>query len=103
MPPQRVAGPRSSAGPPRPLASSRDSRSTGPAADLIYGWTRDLHGRLSVSYQPQLDRDENNDQIRATGSLLLDWHPGGGGFRLSGGLAYLRTEFYQAFSSSFRF
>ena len=93
------------AGKPVPgrLAVSAKYGSTGPAADLTYGWTRDLHGRLSLSYQPHLDRGEGegeDDQVRASASLLLDWHPGGGGFRLSGGLAYLRTEFFEASATS---
>jgi hypothetical protein len=74
------------------LALSAKVGSTGPAADLTWGWSRELHGRFSISYEPQLDRKDDNP-IRATGSLLLDWHPSGGSFRLSGGLAYLRREF----------
>lgn len=74
------------------LALSAKVGSTGPAADLTWGWSRELHGRVSVSYEPQLERKDDNP-IRATGSLLLDWHPNGGSFRLSGGLSYLRREF----------
>lgn len=75
------------------LAMSAKYGSTGPAADLTWAWSRDLHGRVSISYQPQLEREED-DTIRATGSLLLDWHPKGASFRLSAGLAYLHREFH---------
>jgi len=79
------------------IAMSAKYGSTGPAADLTWGWSPVLHGRVSVSYEPQLDRKEDKT-IRATGLLLLDWHPGGGSFRLSGGLAYLRQEFHDSSS-----
>ena len=65
--------------------------SIGPGLDLTYGWSRTLHGRLSLSYEPDEDRS-GNEEIRAAGSLLLDWHPGGGAFRLSGGLALIHVE-----------
>jgi len=77
------------------LAVSAKYGSTGPAADLTYGWSRELHGRLTLSYEPHPDRGEK-DTIRATVALLLDWHPGGRAFRLSGGLAYLHTESFDA-------
>ena len=73
------------------FAATAKYGSTGPGVDLTYGWSRDLHGRVSLTYEPHLDRTED-ETIRASGSLLLDWHPGGGAFRLSGGLAYLRKE-----------
>ena len=64
----------------------------GPGVDLTYGWSRDLHARVSLNYDPDEDRT-GKEQIRAAGSLLLDWHPGGGAFRFSGGLAVVRKEF----------
>jgi hypothetical protein len=73
------------------LAVSAKYGSVGPGIDLTYGWSRDLHARLSLSYEPDENRTEK-DAIRAASSLLLDWHPGGGAFRLSGGLAFIRTE-----------
>jgi hypothetical protein len=73
------------------LAVSGKYGSIGPGMDLTYGWSRDLHARLSLNYDPDEERTEK-DAIRAAGSLLLDWHPGGGAFRLSGGLALVRTE-----------
>jgi hypothetical protein len=73
------------------LAVSAKYGSIGPGVDLTYGWSRDLHARLSLSYEPDEDRTEK-DAIRAASSLLLDWHPGGGAFRLSGGLALIHKE-----------
>jgi hypothetical protein len=73
------------------LAVSGKYGSIGPGVDLTYGWSRDLHTRLSLNYQPDEDRTDG-EAIRAAGSVLLDWHPGGGAFRLSGGLALVRTE-----------
>jgi hypothetical protein len=73
------------------LALSGKYGSIGPGVDLTYGWSRDLHARLSLNYDPREERREE-DTIRAAGSLLLDWHPGGGAFRLSGGLALIHTE-----------
>jgi hypothetical protein len=73
------------------LAVSGKYGSIGPGVDLTYGWSRDLHARLSLSYDPDEKRTEK-DAITAAGSLLLDWHPGGGAFRLSGGLALIHTE-----------
>ena len=66
------------------LAVSAKYGTSGPGVDLTYGWTRDLHARLSLSYEPNEEPMEK-DAIRASSSLLLDWHPGGGAFRLSGG------------------
>lgn len=73
------------------LAVSGKYGSIGPGVDLTYGWSRDLHTRLSLNYQPDEDRTDG-EAIRAAGSVLLDWHPGGGAFRLSGGLALVHTE-----------
>jgi hypothetical protein len=63
----------------------------GPGVDLTYGWSRTLHTRVSLDYAPDEERT-GKEEIRAAGSLLLDWHPGGGAFRLSGGLALLHKE-----------
>lgn len=73
------------------LALSGKFGSIGPGVDLTYGWSRDLHARLSLNYDPEEEREER-DRIRAAGSLLLDWHPGGGAFRVSGGFAVVHTE-----------
>lgn len=78
------------------FAVSAKYGSLGAGADLTYGWSRDLHGRVSLNYDPRDDAKER-EWIRAAGSLLLDWHPGGGSFRLSGGLAYLRRELDRTF------
>ena len=92
---QEIAGPAEA-----PAAGKSDGRfavgatygSIGSVAELTYGWSRDLHGRLSLSFDPHNDEQRDTEWIRESASLLLDWHPGGGGFRLSGGLAYLRKE-----------
>lgn len=62
----------------------------GPGLDLTYGLTSVLHTRLAVQYAPK--EELGNDDIKYAGSLLLDWHPGGGSFRLSGGLGILRER-----------
>jgi hypothetical protein len=63
----------------------------GPGVDLTYGWSRTLHTRVSLDYSPDEAR-EGKERIRAAGSLLLDWHPGAGAFRLSGGLALVHRQ-----------
>ena len=73
------------------LAVSGKYGSIGPGVDLTYGWSRDLHARVSLNYAPEEERT-GKEEIRAAGSLLLDWHPGGGAFRVSGGLAFLHKE-----------
>jgi hypothetical protein len=73
------------------LAVSGKYGSIGPGVDLTYGWSRDLHARVSLNYDPEEERT-GKAKIRAAGSLLLDWHPGGGAFRFSGGLAFLHKE-----------
>ena len=56
--------------------------SIGPGLDLTYGWSRDIHTRVMLDFAPDEERT-GTERIRAAGSLLLDWHPGGGAFRLS--------------------
>jgi hypothetical protein len=65
--------------------------SIGPGLDLTYGWSRDIHTRVMLDFAPD-EELTGKERIRAAGSLLLDWHPGGGAFRLSGGLAVLHKE-----------
>lgn len=81
------------------LAVSGKYGTIGPGVDLTYGWSRELHARLSLNYDPREEPTEK-DAIRAAGSLLLDWHPGGGAFRLSGGLGLIHTETEIAGSTS---
>jgi len=63
----------------------------GPGLDLTYGWSRDIHTRVSFDFSPDEAR-AGKERIRAAGSLLLDWHPGGGAFRLSGGHAVVHRQ-----------
>ena len=69
----------------------------GAGAELTVGLSRQLNARLGVNGYNYSDRREASDieydgeaKLR-TGTALLDWHPGGGGFRLSGGLVYNDT------------
>lgn len=73
------------------FAVSAKLANIGPGVDVTYGWSRDLHTRVTVHYAPT-EELTHNDDIKAAGSLLLDWRPGGGSFRPSGGLAVLRER-----------
>ena len=73
------------------FALSAKFANIGPGVDVTYGWSRDLHTRVTVHYAPTEELTRNDD-IKAAVSLLLDWHPRGGSFRLSGGLALLRER-----------
>jgi hypothetical protein len=73
------------------FAVSAKFANIGPGVDATYGWSRDLHTRVTVHYAPTEELTRNDD-IKAAGSLLLDWHPGGRSFRLSGGLSVLRER-----------
>lgn len=81
------------------LALAQESRfaatgkfgSLGPGLDLTYGLKPTLNTRLGFHYTPN-EELALTDDIRYAGSLLLDWHPGGGKFRLSGGLAVLGEQ-----------
>lgn len=70
----------------------------GLGIEVTVGGPSQLQGRLGIHGYDYSDRREASDieydgkaELR-TAKALLDWHPGGGGFRLSGGLVYNSTE-----------
>jgi hypothetical protein len=70
----------------------------GLGVELTVGGSSQLQGRLGIHGYDYSERREASDieydgkaELR-TAKALLDWHPGGGGFRLSGGLVYNSTE-----------
>jgi hypothetical protein len=70
----------------------------GAGAELTVGLSPQLNTRLGVNGFDYSDRREASDiEYDAEASLrtataLLDWHPGGHGFRLTGGVVYNGTE-----------
>ncbi len=71
----------------------------GAGVELTLGLSRQLNARLGANGYSYSDRREVSDieydgeaKLR-TGTALLDWHPGGGGFRLTGGAVYNDTTF----------
>jgi hypothetical protein len=70
----------------------------GIGAELTIGGSGQLQGRLGIHGYEYSDRREASDieydgeaSLR-TATGFLDWHPGGRGFRLTGGLVYNATE-----------
>ena len=70
----------------------------GAGAELTVGLSRQLNTRLGVNGFNYSERREASDieydgeaSLR-TATALLDWHPGGRGFRLTGGVVYNDTE-----------
>lgn len=70
----------------------------GVGVELTLGIARQLNARLGANGYDDSDQREASGieydgeaQLR-TGTALLDWHPGGGGFRLTGGLVYNDTR-----------
>ena len=70
----------------------------GIGAELTVGLSRQLNTRLGVNGFEYSERREASDieydgeaSLR-TATALLDWHPGGRGFRLTGGVVYNDTE-----------
>lgn len=71
----------------------------GAGVELTAGLSRQINVRLGANAYTYSDRREVSDieydgeaKLR-TGTALLDWHPGGGGFRLTGGAVYNDTTF----------
>ena len=70
----------------------------GLGAELTAGFSRRLEGRLGINGFSRSDqREAGGIEYDATADLrtataLLDFHPGGGGFRLTGGLVYNATQ-----------
>jgi hypothetical protein len=69
----------------------------GAGVELTAGLSRQLNARFGVNAYSYSDRREASDieydgeaDLR-TATALLDWHPGGRGFRLTGGLVYNDT------------
>lgn len=70
----------------------------GAGAELTVGLSRQLNTRLGLNAFDYSERREASDieydgeaSLR-TATALLDWHPGGRGFRLTGGIVYNDTE-----------
>lgn len=70
----------------------------GAGAELTVGLSRQLNTRLGLNAFDYSERREASDieydgeaSLR-TATALLDWHPGSGGFRLTGGIVYNGTE-----------
>ena len=84
------------------LAVSAKFANIGPGVDVTYGLSPQLHTRLTVHYAPT-EELTHNDDIKAVGSWLLDWHPRGGAFRLSAGLSVVREGLGGFFSRDGRF
>ncbi|HWN40942.1 MAG TPA: hypothetical protein VNW71_01910, partial [Thermoanaerobaculia bacterium] len=70
----------------------------GLGAELTIGGSSQLEGRLGIHGYEYSERREASDieydgeaSLR-TATGFLDWHPGGRGFRLTGGLVYNATE-----------
>jgi hypothetical protein len=69
----------------------------GAGVELTVGLSRQANVRLGANGYSYSDRREASDieydgeaKLR-TGTAWLDWHPGGGGFRLTGGVVYNDT------------
>jgi len=70
----------------------------GLGAELTIGGSSQIEGRLGIHGYEYSERREASDieydgeaSLR-TATAFLDWHPGGRGFRLTGGLVYNDTE-----------
>lgn len=76
------------------LALTAKAGTLGAGAELTTGLSRQLNARFGINGFTYSDRREASDieydaeaNLR-TATAILDWHPGGRGFRLSGGLVY---------------
>ncbi len=71
----------------------------GAGVELTAGLSPQLNARLGVNGYSYSDRREvseieyDGEAKLRTGTVLLDWHPGGRGFRLTGGAVYNDTTF----------
>ena len=69
----------------------------GAGAELTVGLSRQVNVRLGLNSYNYSDRREasgieyDGEAKLRTGTALLDWHPGGRGFRLTGGVVYNDT------------
>lgn len=70
----------------------------GIGAELSFDVSRQIQGRLGIhGYNYSDRREESGIEYDAEANLLtatgfVDWHPGGRGFRLTGGLVYNGTD-----------
>jgi hypothetical protein len=70
----------------------------GAGAELSFDVSRQIQGRIGIHGYNYSDRREASDiEYDAEANLraatgFLDWHPGGRGFRLTGGLVYNGTD-----------
>jgi hypothetical protein len=70
----------------------------GAGVELTVGLASQLNARLGLNGYTYSDRREasgieyDGEAELQTATALLDWHPGGRGFRLSGGFVYNNTE-----------
>ena len=70
----------------------------GLGAELTIGGSSQLEGRLGIHGYDYSDRrvasdiEYDGEASLRTATAFLDWHPGGRGFRLTGGLVYNATE-----------
>jgi hypothetical protein len=69
----------------------------GAGVELTVGLSRQANARLGANAYSYSDRREasgieyDGEAKLRTGTAWLDWHPGGGGFRLTGGIVYNDT------------
>jgi hypothetical protein len=87
------------AGPARAeLGVAATAGTLGVGAEVTFGGSGQVQGRLGVHGYDYSDRREASDiEYDADANLrtvtgFLDWHPGGRGFRLTGGLVYNGTD-----------
>ena len=79
------------------VALGAKASTLGGGVELTLGISPQLNARLGANAFTYSDRREASgieydaDAELRTGTLLLDWHPGGRGFRLTGGLVYNDT------------
>jgi hypothetical protein len=80
------------------VALSAKAGTLGVGAELTVGLGHQLNARIGANGYDYSDRQEASDiEYDAEARLrtftgLLDWHPGGRGFRLTGGAVYNSTE-----------
>jgi hypothetical protein len=79
------------------VALAAKAGTLGGGAELTVGLSPQLNARLGANAYNYSDRREasgieyDGEAKLRTGTAFLDWHPGGRGFRLTGGLVYNDT------------
>jgi len=80
------------------VALGAKASTLGGGVELTLGISPQVNARLGANAYTYSDRREvsqieyDADAELRTGTLFLDWHPGGRGFRLTGGLVYNDTQ-----------